>query len=475
MAIHVGMPAPVADFVQPPEAAAGHGWWRQALPLVLAAVLVYLPLQGLPFLADDYLSLERPSVWWSLRSTLFRPLDGLLLAAQRAAFGLHPLPYHLLALGLHAAVVLCAWMLLARLAGRRTALLATMLFLLYPRSIEAVAWVSAADNELPYSLGVLLALLLWTSPRPFLRRWRGPLVALLYLLALSAKQSAVVLPAAIVLLEAMAWNQGEGGWRGVAARARARLRDLWPVGAVFVAYALLEGLQLNLAYHTPGHAQYGLVHPKELLHYIVEYPILGLLPFISAHWLQPARHAVLLAAPVALLFLRWLRAGGLRRTGALWFAVFSLPTLLFAPFGPSDEYFYLPALGICLAVAEELALLRVPARRRLAMITVFAVMACTFGWQVAWWREQGSALRTVRGATLAAARSQPGGTVLLVGVGEDPRLTFPLMNALPAMVQVLAPQFRGQVRITAGGLSICGGPPVPVGEGAWVCAAAPPG
>ncbi len=466
MAIPCGLPAP---------AAAGRSWWRPALPLALAAVLVYLPLQGLPFLADDYLSLERPSMWWSLHATLFRPLDGLLLAAQRAAFGLHPLPYHLLALGLHVAVVLCAWRLLARLAGGPTALLATLLFLLYPRSIEAVAWISAADNELPYALGVLVALLLWTAPGPFFRRWRGALVALCYLLALSAKQSAVVLPGAVVLLEAGTGDRGDGGWREVLIRARALVRDLWPVGAVFVAYALFTGLQLTLAYHTPGHSQYGLVRPKELLHYIVEYPILGLLPFISAHWLQPARHAVLLAAPVALLLLRWLRAGGWRRTGVLWFAVFSLPTLLFAPFGPSNEYFYLPALGICLAVAAEVALLRVPARRRLVTLAVLGAMACTFAGKVSWWREQGSALRTVRGATLTAARSQPAGTVLLVGVGQDPPLVFPLMNALPAMVRVLAPQFRGQVRVMAGGPLLCGGTPVPVGEGAWVCPAAPPG
>ena len=127
---------------------------------------------------------------------IYRPLRTLLFSLERRAFGLDPKGWHAVGLLLHA---LNAWLvlrLLWRLLGTTgpAALAGALLFAVHPVGVESVVWVSSQGDLLALTLMlVTLEVLL----RPGLLRTLGG--AVLCLLACLAKESAIVLPALLLL------------------------------------------------------------------------------------------------------------------------------------------------------------------------------------------------------------------------------------------------------------------------------------
>jgi len=191
------------------------GWHGPLAALVLlavfaiAAILLYRPAFGGPFVSDDthWLSqnpyvqvlnaenlslIARPLGEASFAISNYSPVPLLLLAVEYRVFGQEVTGYHVVNVCLHAlAAALLVGVLLRSQVPGIAALLGGAFFLLHPANVEAVAWVSQLKTTSSMVLGLGAVLLF--SRRP-------ALATLLFALALLAKPTAfVALPFLAVL------------------------------------------------------------------------------------------------------------------------------------------------------------------------------------------------------------------------------------------------------------------------------------
>ncbi len=145
-------------------------FWAGAVGLLAVLAVAYGYTLGLPLFLDDlvhYRWLEGQSlasVWRSARVIgYYRPLTFTLWKVMRAALGwYHPGPFHAVNVLLHGANALLVMALLWRRGGvgdRLVGWTAGLLFLLFPFSYQAVAWVGSLSHILAttLTLGALLA------------------------------------------------------------------------------------------------------------------------------------------------------------------------------------------------------------------------------------------------------------------------------------------------------------------------------
>ena len=148
----------------------------------------------------------------------FRPVVLLTYAVQRWTTGLSPLPFHLVNVGLHAGATLlfAAWLLSLGMP-RAPSLAAAALFAVVPIHVEAVTGI-VGRAELLVAFLVFLSAILFRRATDGARLralpYAGALAA--FLLAVFAKENAVILPGVVVL--------GELLRRDVAEPLAARLR-----------------------------------------------------------------------------------------------------------------------------------------------------------------------------------------------------------------------------------------------------------
>ncbi len=215
--------------------------------LVLAALAAYRPALNAGFVwNDDTYVTENPTldgadglrlIWTDTKANeQYYPMVFTSYWIEKRLWGLAPLGYHLVNVLLHAANALLLWALLARI-GLKGGGWAAALFALHPMCVESVAWVTERKNTLSLFLS-LLAMLAYLASREtkekektgdFLRKGKkgrrvGPALPeagppsrfltftgffgfLLFILALFAKTTAVVVPAALLVL--VWWKRGE--------------------------------------------------------------------------------------------------------------------------------------------------------------------------------------------------------------------------------------------------------------------------
>jgi tetratricopeptide (TPR) repeat protein len=206
------------------------------LAVVVAAVLAHLPAFDAGFVYDDARFIQQnealltSSPWdffvdpatasagtglgesgGGIVADIYRPLRTLLFSLERRAFGLAPKGWHAVGLLLHAVNAWLVLRLLWRLLGATgpAALAGALLFAVHPVGVESVVWLSSQGDLLALALMlVTLEVLL----RPGLLRTIGG--AVLCLLACLAKESAIVLPA-LLLLRDRALASGEAPPRRV--------------------------------------------------------------------------------------------------------------------------------------------------------------------------------------------------------------------------------------------------------------------
>ena len=177
--------------------------------LVVATLAAYWPVFSAGFIWDDdaYVT-ENPllslpdglsRIWFSAHSqSQYFPLVFTTLRAEYALWGLNPLGYHAVNVGLHILNALLVWALLRRLA-LPGAWLAAAIFALHPVQVETVAWVTELKNT-ESTLFYLLAVFAWLWFCEGRGRWFYALALGLQLLALFAKTTACTLPAALLLV-----------------------------------------------------------------------------------------------------------------------------------------------------------------------------------------------------------------------------------------------------------------------------------
>lgn len=188
----------------------------QAAVLLAAVAAAWATSLAGTFQFDDWnVIVKEPRVaslraWWDSMPGI-RPLLKLSFAANQAS-GLGLAGFHAVNLAVHAASALLVLALLrqvasrcgpAREGARAAPLIGALLFAVHPVQAEAVTYVSGRSSSL---MGVLAlgSAVAWVAGRDGRGRWLSlGLSPVLFLLALATKETAVVLPAALLLLQAV--------------------------------------------------------------------------------------------------------------------------------------------------------------------------------------------------------------------------------------------------------------------------------
>jgi len=372
--------------------------------LVALAVLPYLNALRAGFVYDDiFLYRKHPAVqgelgalapltspyWAGLESTaLWRPLTTLSFAVDHALVGNAPAWPHAVNVALHAAVTLLGFALVRRLgrpgsvATERVAFVSAALFAVHPLHTEAVTWV-AGRAELWAAAGLLLAL--HAALRGGARAGAGAFA--FTFLGVCGKESAAAAPFA------MAWLRFADP-RGLARPGAA------PIAASLAAVLLYAALRFAVL------GTWGGPQPRSLENPLVGTTLLERLPTVFE---GGARYVALLAWPRALsidygfpvldVVRSWTPAAlaglalavGLaalavlrRRAPEGWgtglaLLGFGVASNLFVVIGTifAERLFYLPSLGLLVAVAAlgaRLAATGPAARRALSLVLVAALL-----------------------------------------------------------------------------------------------------
>ena len=357
--------------------------------LLLCAGLVHVPTLFNAFFIDDYVYIETvqdidvaqlidmfttstmdekaAGVWWTPKGVLpfYRPIGELSFAVDYHIWGLRPLGFHLTNLVLHLGCTILVWRLARRLLSsdaRRGGwpIVVAIVFSLHPVHNEAVAWISGRFD-------LLVAACVLASTIAFLnaRRSTGPwirwliLSLLWFVLGLGCKETALMMPAFIVVLEILRWRDGDPA--ASHGRAVARVAGFGAVAAMYLVmrFALFGGLghlppPYGIDWTQPIVA--GLTVLWSLLQYLLDFVLFVqvdafyIAPFWLSHPLLLSICAVITAVVIAAT--AWLSRGGrVFVTGVSWTLLFTAPALMAMP---GERNVYLASVGAALAATAGL-------------------------------------------------------------------------------------------------------------------------
>lgn len=406
---------------------------------VAFALILYWPSLSLGLLSDDFALLGIASRGEALvvREIFWRPLPIALYAAGDALGG--PVLLHFVNVALHA---VNGW-LTARLArglglGRGAALAAASLFLVFPASVEPVAWVSGLPDLLMTAV-LLAALEVWGARWPL--RHRVPAVLLLALIALVTKETSVALP----LLGLVVWAK------------RRPLRDnaviAAALGLAVAAFAVWWLTQMPLP------EDYAQLPTRGLLKDLVarSFGVLG------APYKIDTEYGLALSLAAAVLFPLLLASnaaawrtdresfGRSLRMG-LWVLAAVLPVyryLYITPDLQGSRYLYLPAVGWSILVvgmvqtASASASVR-PVARTAALVLVLAAHAVALRMHVVHWREAADLRDATLQSALQVMAARGCGPASAFTVTDSWRGAFVFRNGFPEALQRLGPPAEGR-------------------------------
>lgn len=230
--------------------------WLPAV-IALAAIAVYVNSLWNGFAYDDVYIIEKNlnahdlSAWrdiwltpyWPYHGTelgIYRPFIIFFYAVQWAISGGQPWFFHTVNVLLHATVSVLAFYLLQRLTTRVPALVGALIFAVHPLHTEVVANV-VGQAELVTATAMLGACLIHvTRPAGTAVSWPGRLALVaLFAVALTTKESSVVLPGLLVALD-FAQQRVRISVRGVAQYADDMLMTVVLLGATLAAYLIVR-------------------------------------------------------------------------------------------------------------------------------------------------------------------------------------------------------------------------------------------
>jgi protein O-mannosyl-transferase len=381
------------------------------LPALAAGLVVFLNTLHGQFVYDDQWQIVRNTLiqdssqfWHALTSDVWavhggeqatsnywRPSFVFWMILNFRCFGLATFGWHLSSVLLHLGVVALAFALLRRLnvSGPVAGAIA-LLFAVHPVHTESIAWISGATD-----LILCLALLgsIWfvvmLGERMTPLRWI--LALALYLVALGAKEIAILYPLIVV---AVLWRRERDSENESISPARA-LSIAWPFAAAAIAYFIARQSILGTVQLSKSEVSFGetiLTAPAVCAFYlrqmIVPYGIGPSYPLrvVTAANIGMANFVLpLLVTIVAGGWMLWMAGRSkLARIGLALLLVPLLPTFNIAAFHPEqlvhDRYLYVPLLGFLILTVPIFATLlqrlrdESPSRRAL-LVFVCAAMA----------------------------------------------------------------------------------------------------
>lgn len=345
--------------------------WLKVAGIVLLVVAAYQPVVRAGFIWDDDDYVTKNTTLrdtaglmrtWTDRhaNPQYYPLVHTTFWIEYHLWGLRPLGYHLVNVGLHTVNALLLWALLHRLSVPG-AWWAAALFAVHPVMVESVAWITERKNVLStffYLVSFLALLRSWPpeEERPSLAgRWLFyGLAVTAFALALFSKTVACSLPAAFLLVRW--WSRGWLTWRDGLATL--------PFFAVGLALALntaflekqhvgAEGKEWDLPW-----LDRVLIAGRAAWFYAGKLVWPETLTFIYPRWVIDPNDLAQAAYPVAavlLLVALWTfrtRIGRGPLTAALFFVGTLVPALGFFDVYPmrysfvADHFQYLASLGL---------------------------------------------------------------------------------------------------------------------------------
>lgn len=360
--------------------------WSVAVLAAVAACAVYAnAVRNGYALDDDYILRNNPLVhglgsvgtllgspYWPGSDEMYRPVTLLSFAVEWALFGDAPGVFHAVNVLLHAvAAALVAGLVLRLGGGRAAALGAGLLFAVHPVHVEAVANL-VGRAEVLATLGVLAACHVYLGAARLDPR-RVALIAVLYLLALGAKESAVALPALLLVLDAVRARQAPAPAGGL---LRRNVPVLVVLAAALAVYVAVRMAVLGWVETDPAPYMRGLSTADRLATAVRLWPEYMRLMFwpvdLSAEWgpdaLRPATWGeplvwIGLLLGMALGAVAWMSWKSDRwiAAGVLWFAIAVLPvSQIVFPVGflLAERTLYLPSVALAFFIPPAVAALR---------------------------------------------------------------------------------------------------------------------
>ena len=356
------------------------------LPALVLGFLVYTNTLHGEFVYDDRRQISRNTLiqddsqfWramtsdvWAFKggdqavSNYWRPSFVLWMILNFRAFGLSTFGWHLANILLHLAVVTLAFALLRRLdLSRPVAGAIALIFAVHPVHSESVAWISGAPDLILCAamVGSMWFVKLMGEEKTPLR-WTVAIA--LYLVALGAKEVAILYPLIVV---ALLWRRTGSGEQGVTWKRA--LSIAWPFVAAAVAYFIIRRSILGSIEQLPeGGASLGgtiLTTPAVFAFYLRQ--------LVFPYWIGPSYplRAVttanigvgncLIPLVVSIVagwwMIRMARRSKTARIGLALFLIPLLPAMNIAAFHPEqlvhDRYLYVPLLGFLLLTLPALA------------------------------------------------------------------------------------------------------------------------
>jgi len=355
------------------------------LPALVAGLLVYLNTLRGQFVYDDQWQIVRNTLiqdssqfWHALTSDVWavhggeqatsnywRPSFVFWMILNFRCFGLATFGWHLSNILLHLGVVALSFALLRRLnVSRPVAGAIALLFAVHPVHSESIAWISGAPDLILCAalLGsIWCVILLGEKMTPL----RGVLALALYLVALGAKEVAILYPLVVV---AVLWHREDDRDGGVPWGRS--LSIAWPFAAAAVAYFIVRQSILGTVQLSKSEVNLGetiLTAPAIFAFYLRQmiapfgigpsYPLrvvrsanIGMANFIIP---------LVVTAGAGWWMLRMAARSKLARIGLALLVVPLLPTLNIAAFHPEqlvhDRYLYVPLLGFLILTIPVLA------------------------------------------------------------------------------------------------------------------------
>ncbi|MCB9164181.1 MAG: hypothetical protein H6592_07075 [Flavobacteriales bacterium] len=347
------------------------GWWWM-VAFIGASFLFFWPTLAFSPFSDDHSALWNSGVrgipW---RNGFFRPLSDATFRLGDLLWGTSVAGHRAINLVIHGTNAFLLFTLMERWAGRRTALLSAVLFLLYPFHQESIVWLVGRESALGTS-AVLLGLVIISSGP-----WNGLraiMVASTLLLGSLCYESALLLiPTAFIV----AWSRVVPGWPS--------WRKLFiPLLLPCIGYFLLRWVTTGIM--VGGYFQELI--PDTLARSLLNAPkALGRL-FLPPEadpkhqLLRGALLGVLLAFGVLLIR----RSSGsiprrmLTLLGLLLFTAMSIAFVagVSTATSESDRFLYLPSVFLCASIGLLLAAVQRP----LVRSSVFACLVVACLWQL---------------------------------------------------------------------------------------------